>query len=82
MTIKNEAARLVKSYRKKQKITQEELAFRSDIPYRTIQDIEGGLREPRFDTVFKLAKGFKIHHSELVDPIFSAWAQDHQDEKQ
>jgi len=57
----------LRKLRKKQKITQEELANRAEIDYKYIQKIEG--KNPpniKVETLEKLAKAFKIPLSKLL----------------
>lgn len=57
----------LRDMRLKRKITQQELAVRSGIPQGVISDIESGAtRNPRFDTVVKLANALGMSISDFV----------------
>ncbi len=73
MSYKKELGLLIKKLRKDHKYTQDKLAEVCDVPMRTIQDIEGGLRQPRLETLFKLSKGLGIEYKSLTDPVFETW---------
>ena len=53
--------------RKQKGWSQEKLAVESNISYNTIIKIErGGIKNPKIDTVIKLAKALKINIDDLV----------------
>ena len=53
--------------RKKQKLTQEALAMKSDMPYTTLAKIEGNaITRPTIQTVIKIAKGLDISIDNLL----------------
>lgn len=57
---------LVKSWRLRQKLTQEELAFNSKISVTYISKIENGVTNVSLDTICKIASGLGITVSELL----------------
>lgn len=53
--------------RNKQKLTQEELSRKSELPYTTLTKIEGNvIRKPTIQTVIKVAKGLGITIDDLL----------------
>jgi len=59
----------IKSLRKKKKLTQEELAHKSDISVFHLIKIENGKSNPTFKTLVKLSKGFDIELSDLLEGL-------------
>ena len=58
----------IRSLRKRNGWTQEELADRAEIAYKHVQRLEGKTPSPvKIDTIEKLAKAFKISCSKLMD---------------
>jgi transcriptional regulator with XRE-family HTH domain len=55
--------------RKKAGISQEELAFRAGIHRTEVSLIERGLREPRLETLLKLARGLEVRPATLIEGI-------------
>lgn len=55
--------------RMERKISQEELAFRSDINKNYLSDVERGTRNPTLKVVAKIAKGLNITIEELFKGI-------------
>ena len=67
-TARRKLGQRIKELRKKNGLTQDELAEKTGIDYKYIQKIEG--KNPpavRIDTIEKLAKAFKITCSKLLD---------------
>jgi len=57
----------IKKLRKKCKLSQEELAKKTDITYSTILKIESGVnKNPTLETLSKIADVFKVSLDELV----------------
>ena len=53
--------------RKEKKLTQEGLARKADISFHTLVKIEGGgIKNPRIETVMKLAKALGIKTDDLL----------------
>ena len=69
MNIKIRLAKKVRRLRREYKITQEELAERSNLSTRYIQAIENLTKPPsiRIEIIEKLANGFKIKPSQLLE---------------
>ena len=68
LNIKQKFGKRLKELRKKQGLTQEQLADLSSIDYKHIQLLES--KNPpavRIDTIEKLAKAFKLSSSKLLD---------------
>lgn len=73
MEIKQEQGRIIKALREQQNITQEELAYRSDISIDAIRQLERGVKLARMDTMFKLCKGLNIKPENLYNPLWEQW---------
>lgn len=57
----------IKKYRDKLGLTQEALARKADISYNTIIKLESkGIKDPRMETLKKLAKALNVKIDELV----------------
>jgi len=59
----------ISSLRKKQGLTQEQLAERSGLDSTYISGIERGVRNPSFKSLVCLAKGFGISVSEMCEGL-------------
>ena len=57
----------VKGLRKSRKMTLENLCYKNDLEPSTVARIEKGQVEPKYLTLLKLAKAFKMPLSELFD---------------
>ena len=57
----------IRKYRKLQNISQEELAFRSNLHRTYISDIERGQRNVPLDNIDKLAKALNIKITKLLE---------------
>ncbi|OGG13320.1 transcriptional regulator [Candidatus Gottesmanbacteria bacterium RIFCSPHIGHO2_01_FULL_39_10] len=57
----------IRKYRKLQNISQEELAFRSNLHRTYISDIERGQRNVSLDNIDKLAKALNIKITKLLE---------------
>ena len=67
MSIKKEYLENVKSLRAKKGWTQEKLAREAGISYHTLIKIErGDIRDPRLETVKKLAKALNVSIDQMV----------------
>ena len=55
----------IEKYRKKQKLSQEELAYRVGIHASTLGRIERGESNPPLHTLYKISKGLKVHIGDL-----------------
>ena len=57
----------VKELRKSRKLTLENLCYKNGLEPSTVARIEKGLVEPKYLTLLKLAKAFKIKLKDLLD---------------
>ena len=58
----------IRSLRKKQGLSQDELARKADIPYTTLTKIEiGVIKNPSFNAVSKIATALEINLDELTN---------------
>lgn len=57
----------VKNLRKSRKLTLENLCYKNGLEPSTVARIEKGLVEPKYLTLLKLAKAFKIKLSDLLN---------------
>ena len=57
----------VKSIRKSQKMTLENLCYKNNLEPSTVARIEKGQVEPKYLTLLKLAKAFKLKLKDLLD---------------
>ncbi len=62
-----EKAKLIKNYRIKKGLTQEELANKTEVSARTIQRIENGEVNPRAYTLQMIAKALELDFSQFTD---------------
>jgi transcriptional regulator with XRE-family HTH domain len=56
----------VRKYRKKEDISQEELAVKAKLDLTSVSEIESGLRNPSLKTLHKLANALGIKVNELI----------------
>ncbi|WP_161568205.1 helix-turn-helix domain-containing protein [Anaerobacillus alkaliphilus] len=68
--LKKQFAFIIKGRRTKLALSQEELAFRSDLSPETISNIENAKSIANLETIFKLAKGFNINPGHLVNEVY------------
>ncbi|CAH1214789.1 hypothetical protein PAECIP111893_03849 [Paenibacillus plantiphilus] len=59
-------AKVLKSLRIKNKLNQEELAFRSNLDRTYISMLERGFHQPTLTTIFALAKALDIKPSDMI----------------
>lgn len=57
----------IKELRVKQRISQEELAFRCGLSKNYISDVERGTRNISLKSIEKISKGFSVNIKELFD---------------
>lgn len=57
----------IQQARKKAGLTQKQLAEKSGIATITLQQYERGVREPKLDTIAKIARAMGLYASDLVD---------------
>jgi transcriptional regulator with XRE-family HTH domain len=58
-------------FRKRAKISQEELGFRASLHRTEVGELERGARMPQLDTILKLAAALSISPCELIEGM--AW---------
>ena len=69
MVFGNAFGEVLRSLRKKQKLTQEDLAERCDSDRVVVSNWENGKRVPLITTVFRIAKALELSPSELIKEI-------------
>lgn len=57
----------IRSLRKKKELTQEELAYKADLDYSYINQIENGKRNPSMEAVERIAKALGTKVQNLLD---------------
>jgi transcriptional regulator with XRE-family HTH domain len=68
MSNENSHLKNIKILREKKGWTQEKLAQEAGISYQTLIKIEhGGIKNPRIETIIKLAKSLDISINELIE---------------
>jgi transcriptional regulator with XRE-family HTH domain len=67
MDISDQLGSRIRQYRKKMGLTQEELAFNSDINISFLGDIERGIKKPSIETLEKLLKVLGVTFQEFFD---------------
>lgn len=60
---------VIKAYRKKIDVSQEELAYRANLDRTFVSRVERGLRQPTIKSLLQLAQALEISASELVGKI-------------
>ncbi|SEN59757.1 helix-turn-helix domain-containing protein [Nitrosomonas marina] len=58
-------------------ITQEDLAARVDLSSRSIQRIEAGTEQPRYETLFKIARALNTTPDQFIRPMWERWFEMH-----
>jgi len=58
--------KILKEERKKAKLSQEELAFKTSLDRTYISLLERGLRQPSLTTIFEISKQLKIKPDSLI----------------
>ncbi|WP_141335995.1 helix-turn-helix domain-containing protein [Paenibacillus sp. tmac-D7] len=66
MSIELSFAKILKTLRINNKLSQEELAFRSDLDRTYISMLERGIHQPTISTLFALSKALNIKASEMI----------------
>ena len=54
-------------------ITQEDLAARVDLSSRSIQRIEAGTEQPRYETLFRIARALNTTPDQFILPMWERW---------
>lgn len=73
MTLEFSFAKVLKSMRILRKMSQEELAFRSDLDRTYISMLERGIHQPTISTLFALSQALKIKPSEMIKLVEVEW---------
>lgn len=60
---------VLKSIRKKQKMSQEKLAFQSNLDRTYISMLERGIHQPTLNSLLSIAKALNMKASELVELV-------------
>ncbi len=55
----------IRRLRKRQNLSQEELAEKAKLDLTSVSEIESGLRNPSLKTIYKIALALKVNLSEL-----------------
>jgi transcriptional regulator with XRE-family HTH domain len=69
MTIVLSFAKVLKSMRIMKKMSQEELAFRSELDRTYISMLERGVHQPTITTLFALSRALNIKPSEMINLV-------------
>ncbi|PGZ48988.1 transcriptional regulator [Bacillus anthracis] len=69
MSIEQTFGTVLQEYRLNSKMSQEELAFNSELDRTYISLLERGKRKPTINTVFTLSKALKINPSQLIKEL-------------
>ena len=69
LKIENAFGKILQQIRKNKNISQEKLAFASDLDRTYISLLERGHRQPTLITIFKLAKALSISPTELIRAV-------------
>ena len=69
MDIKVVVATNVRLYRKQQKLSQEELAFMSDLHRTYVSGVERGIRNPTVGVLARLAKALGVQPFNLLEMV-------------
>lgn len=67
--IANVFGKILRKYRIENQLSQEKLAFASNLDRTYISLLERGLRQPSLESLFKLSKALKIRPNEFVKRI-------------
>lgn len=66
MTVELAFAKILKTLRINNKLSQEELAFRSDLDRTYISMLERSIHQPTISTIFSLSRALNIKASEMI----------------
>ncbi|WP_276358083.1 helix-turn-helix domain-containing protein [Cohnella caldifontis] len=69
MTIELSFAKILKTLRINNKLSQEELAFRSNLDRTYISMLERGIHQPTISTLFALSKALNIKASVIIQHV-------------
>ena len=66
VNINKELGKKIRELRKKKELTQEELAYKAELDYSYINQIENGKRNPSMEAVERIAKALGVKIQALV----------------
>lgn len=69
MTLEASFGNVIKQLRTDKGLSQEKLAFESDLDRSYISQLECGLRKPSLLTVFQLAKALQISPAKIIESV-------------
>ena len=73
MNLRQKQGYLIKALREEKGITQEELAYRSQVSIDAIRQIERGVKMARTETFFKVCEGLGVSPAKLYEPLWDFW---------
>lgn len=65
--------RVIKAQREQCGLSQEQCCAIADLSVRNYRRIEAGTRQPDLTTIYKLARAFGVHYSDLLESSFMAF---------
>lgn len=68
-------AQSIRKHRIDREMSQDDLAGKAGISTRYLQEIEAAEKQPSITTLFKIAKAFDIHYSELLNGCWREWLE-------
>jgi len=80
--IQIELGKRIRTFRKRQGLTQEEMAERCDLHWTYIGGLERGERNPTLTTLQRVAAGLNVGINELIDPQLSPSVPNEQNNKE
>ncbi len=69
LTIEEAFGQIIRGLRKQRKLSQEKLAFESELDRSFISHLERGRKQPSLLTIFQLARSLKIPPSKLIAAV-------------
>ena len=66
---------VLRNHRKEKKISQEELALKSDLQRSFISRIERGMAQPTLVTIFELAQALGIEPIDIIAEVQKRWKE-------
>ena len=67
----------IASQRSAKGMTQEVLALEVGLSPRSIQRIEAGSEQPRYETLFRIALALDIEPNSFISPMWNSWCENH-----
>ncbi len=71
--IKEAFGEQLRKVRRKQDLTQHEIALRCKMSLRFYQDMEAGNKQPTLTTLFRLCTAIGIAPDKLILPVWKSW---------